>query len=196
MSPRAPRNIDISRAKRHEVPELAALRRAQRAAQAQKQRMASEEQQRTIELRRQALQQQAMMRGATGEVIRYDLFRENTSDSTAIPKESPLEQPAVPAMASAQPETTGQNIARSPQSARPAAQGATDAAGMPRVNPPAANVETAAFDIPVQDIMRRRPQQPGAAGNTAHTAHTAHTAAGMPQQASQTQQLTQTQVAS
>ncbi len=193
MSPRAPRNIDISRAKRHEVPELAALRRAQRAAQAQKQRMASEEQQRTIELRRQALQQQAMMRGATGEVIRYDLFRENTSDSIAIPKERPLEQPAVPAMASAQPETTGQNIARSPQSARPAAQGATDAAGMPRVNPPAANVETAAFDIPVQDIMRRRPQQPGAAGNTAHTAHTAHTAAGMPQQASQTQQLTQTQ---
>lgn len=175
MSPRAPRNIDISRAKRHEVPELAALRRAHRAAQAQKQRMASEEQQKTIELRRQALQQQTTMHGATGEVIRYDLFRENTSDSIAIPKERVFQQPAAPAMAAAQPEFTGQSAPRSPQRPQGTTQNTTAAAGMPRVNPPVANIETAAFDIPVQDIMRRRAQQPSAAAN----ATTAHTATGI-----------------
>ena len=192
MSPRAPRNIDISRAKRHEVPELAALRRAHRAAQAQKQRMASQEQEKTIELRRQELAQQTALRGSTGEVIRYDLFRENTSDSIAIPKERIFQQPAAPAMAAAQPHQHAQNtqhgvtVPQTPQTQQvPSANGMTGAAGMPRVNPPR-SVQTAAFDIPVDEIRRRTTQANAYAQNTLTGqtgAVTGQIAAQRPQQA-------------
>ncbi len=200
MSPRAPRNIDISRAKRHEVPELAAIRRAHRAAQAQKQRMASQEQEKTIELRRQELEQQAALRGSTGEVIRYDLFRENTSDSVAIPKERIFQQPAAPAMAAAQPHQHAQNtqhgvtVPQTPQTQQvPSANGMTGAAGMPRVNPPR-SVQTAAFDIPVDEIRRRTTQANVYAQNTLTGqtgAVTGQTAAQRPQAGAQQAQRPQ-----